>query len=106
MINPNFFAASQEAQNFSYWDWFSLKFCNSKKGVWGPSSYQKNFIFLLACSLARGEALIKIGAHLVSKKNCKVYLQNTGDSKTEFEQKSAVRQDLRKMVFLTLKSDP
>jgi hypothetical protein len=106
MINTIFFTKSQGAQNFSYWNWFLLKLCNSKKRIWGPSSYRNYFIFLVAYSLTSGEALIKIWAHLVSKKNCKVYLQNTGGSKTVFEQKSAVRQDLRKMAFLTLKSNP
>ena len=78
-MNSIFLAKAHAAQNFSYQDRFLPKILNRKRRGWGPSSYQKNFIFLAARSLTRGEALIKIGAHLVSKKNCKVYLQSTGE---------------------------
>ena len=78
-INANFFTKSQVAQNFSYRDRFLLKSFRGKKGGWGPSTYRKFFISYMACSLTQGKALIKIEAHLVSYKNCKVYLQSTGE---------------------------
>ena len=78
------FGRMHSAAIFSYQRTISAKILQQSKEGLGPFLLSNIFDFFVVCCLTQEKALIKISAHLVKEKNCKVHRQNTRGSRTVF----------------------